>query len=150
MSTLTENGTQMIFVELSQTTSQESTVGALDSHVRTLASQGNNADLKETVQAYFLELQGFLETSKKKIDPTLYSLKMYGIFFRLIEGLTLPDFSLSWTRLGTMQNGKLLTQNTTVCHKIEKEYSLLDILEDEEDEKYFLLREQAEKIVFAK
>lgn len=60
------------------------------------------------------------------------------------------DFSLSWTKSGTMRSGKLSTQNTTVYHKTESECSLLDILEDEVDEKYFLSREQAEKIVFAK
>lgn len=150
MSILTENGIQMTFAELSQEKFQKPIAGALGSLVKTFQSQAKEKGLEEIGQDCSFELLHFLETSKKKIDPTLYSLKMYGIFFRLIEGSTLPDFSLSWPRLGTMQSGKLSTQSTTEYHKTESEYSLLDILEDEVDEKYFLSREQTEKIVFAK
>lgn len=57
------------------------------------------------------------------------------------------NFSLHWTKAGTMQNGKLSTLPIT-SHKTEKEYSLLDILEGEVPQKYFLSKEQTEKIVF--
>ena len=150
MSILMENGTQMMFEELSQAIYHEQNVGVSDFPVRTLASQENNTDLKEIAQVCFSELQTLLNSSKKKIDPTRYSLKMFAIYFLLIEDSTSQDFSLSWTRSGTMRSGKLSTRNTTVYHKTESECSLLDILEDEVDEKYFLSREQAEKIVFAK
>ena len=142
-----ENGTQMMFEELSQTIYHEQNVGVLDFPAKTSVSQDTNADLKEIAQAYFLELQTLLNSSKRKIDPTPFSLKMLRIYFLLIEDSTSQDFSLSWTRSGTMRNGKLLTQNITVCHKTESEYSLSDILEDDVDEKYFLSREQAEKIM---
>ena len=150
MSILTESVIQMTFAELSQEKFQKPIAGASASLVKTFQSQAKGKDLEEIGQDYFFELLHFLKTSKKKIDPTLYSLKMYAIFFRLIGDLTLPDFSLSWTKSGTMRSGKLSTRNTTVYHKTESECSLLDILEDEVDEKYFLSREQAEKIVFAK
>ena len=49
---------------------------------------------------------------------------------------------------GTMQNGKCSTLKTSECLKIEKGCSLSDILEDEVPQKYFLPKEQTEKIVF--
>lgn len=142
-----ENGTQMMFAELSQTIYQDQNVGALDFPARISALQDTNTDLKETAQACFLELQDFLNNSKKKIDPSIYSSKMYAILFQLIEDMILPDFSLRWPSAGTMQNGKFSTLNTTVYRKTANEYSLSDILEDGVDEKYFLSREQAEKIM---
>ena len=54
--------------------------------------------------------------------------------------------SLHWMNLGTMSSGKILTQNGS-HHKIGSAYTLSDILEDEVDAKYFLSREQAEKII---
>lgn len=68
MSILMENGTQMMFEELSQTTYQNQNVGALDFPARTSALQDTNTDLKEIAQAYFLELQTLLNSSKRKID----------------------------------------------------------------------------------
>ena len=57
------------------------------------------------------------------------------------------NFSLRWTKAGTMQNGRLSTLPIT-SHKTEKEFSLSDILEGEVPQKYFLSKEQTEKIVF--
>ena len=150
MSILMENGTQMMFEELSQTTYHEQNVGVLDSPARTLASQDTNTDLKEIAQAYFSELQTLLNSSKRKIDPTPFSLKMLRIYFLLIEDSTLQGFSLNWTKLGTMRSGKLSTRNTMASHKTAKECLLLDILEEQVDGKYFLSRKQAEKIVLSK
>lgn len=48
-----------------------------------------------------------------------------------------------------MQNGKLSTLQIT-SHKTERGYSLSDILEEVVDQKYFLSKQQMEKIVFAK
>lgn len=47
-----------------------------------------------------------------------------------------------------MQNGKCSTLRTSGFHKTEKGASLSDILEVEAPQKYFLSKEQAEKIVF--
>ena len=150
MNTLMGNGTQMMFAELLQPTCQKPNVGVLASHAKTSALPENNEGLKETAQACFLELQTFLNNSKKKIDPTIYSLKMYAILFQLIEDMILPDFSLSWPSAGTMQNGKLSILNITEYRKTASEYSLSDILETEVDPVYFLSKEQAQKIVLNK
>lgn len=47
-----------------------------------------------------------------------------------------------------MLNGKCSTPKIMECHKIGKGVSLSDILEEEVPQKYFLSKEQTEKIVF--
>lgn len=150
MSILTENGIQMTFAELSQEKFQKPIAGASDSLVKTSVLPESSEGLKATAQACFLELQTFLSNSKKKIDPTIYSLKMYAILFQLIEDMILPDFSLSWPSAGMMQNGKFSILNITEYRKTASEYSLSDILETEVEPVYFLSREQAQKIVLNK
>ena len=49
---------------------------------------------------------------------------------------------------GMMQNGTCSTPKISECHKTEKGASLSDILEEEAPQKYFLSKEQTEKIVF--
>lgn len=51
-------------------------------------------------------------------------------------------------RGGMMQNGKCSTPKISECHRTEKGVSLSDILEAEAPQKYFLSKEQTEKIVF--
>lgn len=69
-----------------------------------------------------------------------------------MEDGTLPRFSLAWMKLGMMQNGLCLTQKISQHQedrspKIENEYSLLDILEDNVPEKYFLSQNIINRIV---
>ena len=47
-----------------------------------------------------------------------------------------------------MQNGKCSTPKISECRRTEKGVSLSDILEAEAPQKYFLSKEQTEKIVF--
>ena len=47
-----------------------------------------------------------------------------------------------------MQNGKCSTPKISECRKTERGASLSDILEAEVQQKYFLSKEQTEKIVF--
>ncbi|EQE80199.1 putative dNA-cytosine methyltransferase [Clostridioides difficile 6057] len=123
--------------------------GVLDSHVKTLALQGTNLDSKEIVQVYFSQLQNLLENLKKKIDPSTYLLRTLKIYLVLIEDLTSPNFSLSWMKSATMQNGKISILKTSEFPKTETEYTLLDILEEEVQEKYFLSQERVEKLLLS-
>ena len=68
-------------------------------------------------------------------------------YLALMGERTSLSFSLRWTKSGTMQNGKLSIQPIS-SHRTEKEFSLSDILEGEVPQKYFLSKEQTEKIVF--
>ena len=123
-------------------------VGASDSLVRTFQSQESNLDFKETVRACFSELCTLSDSSKKKINPLTFSLRTLRICLVLMEDGISPDCSLKWSRGGMMQNGRCSTPKISECHKTEKGVSLSDILEAGVPQKYFLSKEQVEKIVF--
>ena len=142
-----ENGMHTILPSCERMTFRQQTVGASDSHARTSVLRENRQDLTETEADFFTQLLNFSKIRKKKIDPLIYSLKMLKIYYLSIEVSTSSPFSLSWTKSGTMQNGKFSTLPITF-RKTERGYSLSDILEEEVDEKYFLSKEQTEKIVF--
>ena len=143
-----ENGTQMTLEKFMPETSQTQTAGASDSPARTSVLQENKQDLKETVRACFSELCTFLDSSKKKRDPLGYSLRMLKICLVLMEDGISPGFSLKWTRGGTMRNGAFSIPSTSESHKTGNAVLLSDILEAEVPQKYFLSKEQTEKIVF--
>lgn len=142
-----ENGTQMTLEGFSPRTYRKQTAGVSDSPVRTSALPESSLALTEQEAAYFSELCALCKTSKKRIDPHTYSLKTLKTYLALMEERTSLSFSLRWTKSGTMQNGKLSILPIT-SHRTEKEFSLSDILEGEVPQKYFLSKEQTEKIVF--
>ena len=148
MNTETENGTQMTLEECVPMIFRKQTVGVSDSHAKTSQSRENNLDFKETVQACFSELCILSDSSKKKINPLTFSLRTLRICLVLMEDGISPDCSLKWSRWGMMQNGRCSTPKISECHKTEKGVSLSDILEGEVQQKYFLSKEQTEKIVF--
>ena len=85
----------------------------------------------------FYAVTNLLKTSKKRIDPSIYSLRTLKTYLVLTEDLTFSDFSLSWTKSGTMQNGMFSTQQKS-CLSTENEFTLSDILEEKVLDKYFL------------
>ena len=149
MNTEMENGMLPTLDECMQMTFPQQIVGVSDSHARTSASPEDKQDFSATVRACFSELCTFLDSSKKKRDPIPYSLRMLKICLVLMEDGISPDFSVAWTRVGTMRNGRFSTLKNSEYHRTEKGYSLSDILEDEVDEKYYLSQAQVNKILFA-
>ena len=143
------NGTQMTLEQLMPETSPRQIVGASDSHARTSVLPENRSDFTETVQACFSELCTFLDSKTKKRNPHTCSLRTLKICCLLMADGISPDFSLKWSRGGTMQNGMFSTVNTSECHKTGNGVLLSDILEVEVPQKYFLSKEQTERIVFA-
>ena len=143
-----ENGTQMTLEEYMPETFQKPTAGASDSLVRTYPLQENKSDFKETVQACFSELCTLSDSSKKKINPLTFSLRTLKICLVLMGDGISPDCSLKWSRGGMMQNGRCSTPKISECHRTGKDVLLSDILEVEAPQKYFLSKEQTEKIVF--
>ena len=121
--------------------------GVSDSHVKTSVLQGNKEGSEETEADFFTQLLNFSKIQKKKIDPQSYSLKMLKIYYLSIEDSTFSPFSLNWTKSGMMQSGRLSTL-PIMFRKTERGCLLSDILEDEVDEKYFLSKQQTEKIIF--
>ena len=143
-----ENGMQKMCEQSEQMRSPEQTAGALDSPAKTSALQESNSDLLGTAQACFSELCTWLDNSKKKKSPLTCSLRTLRICFLLMEDGISPDFSLSWTKTGTMQNSKFSTLNISEFPKTGNVVLLSDILEEEVDQKYFLSKEQTERIIF--
>lgn len=143
-----ENGTQMTLEECMPETFQKPTAGASDSLVRTYPLQENKSDFKETVQACFSELCTLSDSSKKKINPLTFSLRTLKICLVLMEDGISPDCSLKWIGQGMMQNGRCSTPKISEYRKTGKDVLLSDILEGEVPQKYFLSKEQTEKIVF--
>lgn len=148
MNTEMENGTQMTLEECVPMIFQEQIVGASDFHAKTSQLQENSLDFKGTVQACFSELCTLSDNSKKKINPFTFSLRTLRICLVLMEDGISPGCSLKWSRGGMMQNGRCSTPKISECHRTEKGASLSDILEGEVPQKYFLSKEQTEKIVF--
>lgn len=137
---------QMILQGFGQRICQEQNAGASDFHARTSALQENSRVSQDSVLACFLQLQALLEDRRKKINPLAYSLKTLKTYLVLTEGLILQGSSWSWMKSGTMQSGRFSTLPMSSL-KTEKEFSLLDILEDEVPEKYFLSEQTVKRLI---
>ena len=145
-----ENGIHQMCDLSRETLFPKQTAGASEHPVRTSLLQeeeqvltGTGAPLSERFFASWLK-------SQKKIAPNGLSTKMLKECLAAIKEQTLPQLSLKWENWGTISNGSCSTQKISEYHKTEKECILLDILETEVENKYFLSKEQTEKIVFSK
>lgn len=125
------------------------TVGAFERHARTSLSQENERDWTETDQALYAKFLDSWKNRKSKTDLNGLSMKMLRECFLATKDSTICQSYLKWTDSGTISNGRISTQNGSF-HKTGSAYTLLDILEDSAEQKYFLSREQMEKIVFNK
>ena len=143
-----ENGSQMTLDQWMPEASPQQIVGASDSLAKTLVLPENNLDLLETAQVSFSELCTWLDNSKKKKDPLTCSLRTLKICLVLMEDGISPGFSLKWTGAGTMRSGMFSTVNTSESHKTGNAVLLSDILEVEVPQKYFLSKEQTQRIIF--
>lgn len=130
----------------------EQTSGASDfrdnSRARTSALRANRRACKKVNEAdCFTKLCDCLPVLGKKIDPDGFSLKMLKIYLALETDLISRGCSLKWGGMGTLSSGSLSTQKTLEFLRTGKGCSLLDILETEVDEKYFLSPQQTERIL---
>lgn len=149
MNTEMANGIQMTLEMWMPDACPQQTVGRSEHHVRTSLSQGNEQDWTETDQALYAKFLDSWKNKKSKTDLNGLSMKMLRECFLATKDSTICQSSLKWTDLGMISNGRISTQNGSFL-KIGSAYTLSDILEDSVPEKYFLSREQTEKIVFAK
>lgn len=148
MNTETENGTALTFDRSGQAMFPELTAGVSEHLVRTSPSQENEQGLTETDQALSERCFVFLANLKKKTDPNGLSTRMLRECCRQIEGGTSFPSSWQWKNSGTISNGICSTASITEYPRTGRECILSDILEDVVPEKYFLSKEQMEKIVF--
>lgn len=106
-----------------------------------LGFQGNRSSLFFRV----MYLIGQLEEEDK---PTYLFIENVKNLLSVNGGWDFARLLIEMEQGGMMQNGKCSTLKTSECRKTEKGCSLSDILEDEVPQKYFLSKEQTEKIVF--
>ena len=132
------NPKQMTLEEYEPEIFRRQSVGVSAHPVRTSVLQGFEQDLTETEARWCERFSDSLKKRKKKIDPNGLSMRMLEGCCQAIEDGTLPRFSLSFTGGGMTSNGEYSTQSFSVSHRIGKECTLSDILEDTVDAKYFL------------
>ena len=145
-----ENGMQLTLDEYAPQIFREQTAGASDFLARTSVQQESKKDFRATVQVCFSELCILSDSSKKKENPLSFSSKTLEICLALMTDGTSPGCSLKWTKTGTMRSGKFSTPKISEHPKTERGCSLSDILEGDAPVKYFLSREQTEKIMLSK
>ena len=140
-------GTDKTYEQLNLGMFLEPTSGVSEHLAKTSALQETELDLEETEA---VSLDKYLDLSMKSLkncDPNGLSMRMLRACFLATEEETISQFSLKWTDLGTMSNGRISTQNGSF-HRTGSASILLDILEPTVDKKYFLSKDQMEKIVF--
>lgn len=143
-----ENGIQLMFDLSEVITSPKQTVGVSERLARTSPLQAKEPDSAETEVLLSEKCSESLKKSPKKIVPNGLSTKMLRECLAAIEGGTSEQYSLKWENWGMIQSGNCLTQKISEYRRTESECTLSDILEAEAESKYFLSKEQTEKIVF--
>ena len=110
------------------------------SPVRTFLSAAGIVDWPESEAASFLKWLGCSRARLPKADPNGLSLKMLEICSRSIRAGTLRPFSVHWPDSAIISSMDCSIQSSTAYRKTGSGYtlSLIDILEPEVDEKYFL------------
>ena len=139
---------QRILGRSMQKTFQTQSAGVSGHRAKILASLEEGQDLTETDQALYEKFLDSWKNKKSKTGLNGLSMKMLRECFLQTEDSTIYRSSLKWTDSGTIANGRISTQNG-MSRKTGSAYTLSDILEDTVDQKYFLSREQMEKIVFS-
>ena len=142
------NGTQMTLDQWMPEIFQRQTAGASEHLVRTSPLPESEPGLKETEVPSFERYFASLKKCGKKIDLNGCSMKMLRECYQATEDLTTLPFSLRWTGGGMILNGAYSTQSFSECHKTGSACLLSDILEVVVPQKYFLSKEQTERIVF--
>lgn len=142
------NGTQMTLEMFMPGMFRKQTVGASERPVSRSQSPENEQEWMEnpvSFEKYF----AYCKKSGKKIDLNGCSMKMLRECFQATEDLTTLPFSLKWTGGGMTSHGRYSTLNITEYRKTGSVCLLSDILEVVVPQKYFLSKEQTERIVFS-
>ena len=144
-----ESGIQMTLEMFMPTACPWLISGASERLARISPLPDTEQDSKE-IEALSLEKYlGFLTNTKKKvINPNGLSTRTLKECIAQTEDSIISQYSVKWTRGGMMRNGILTTRNTTECLRTENASILSDILEAEVQQRYFLSKEQTERIVF--
>jgi len=136
-----------IYEQLDLVTYLEQTCGVSDFLVKISRSPENNWDSKGGVPACSTKCAGCSKTKTKKINPDTCSSKMLRTYFQSTGDGISSICSIHWMKSATMQSGNFSILQTSEFLKTERGCSLSDILEENVPQKYFLSREQTERIL---
>ena len=151
MNTKMANGTQMTLEEWMPEIFQKPIAGASGFPVRTSLLPEKELDSTESDHLFSSKLCDCL-TKGKRMDlaaQDTFSLRTLKTCLVSTGGAISQKFSLHWMKEGSMRNGRCLTRKTLECRRTGSVCLLSDILEVEVPQKYFLSKEQTERIVFA-
>ena len=101
-------------------------------------SPESGKDLQMQEEPSFSRLPGFLKLK----DPSILSLKMFPVCFRMTRGGHFAPSSVRFRNWGTMSNGKCLTARISESPKQGNGCILSDILISDVPEKYYLNQKQ--------
>ena len=142
------NSTKKTYEQLTLGMFLEPTYGASERRVRTSQLPDNEKAWAEIDHPSLEKYLGLSGKSMKKTDPNGLSTRMLKGCFQVTEEKISSQFSLKWMNWGTMRNGVFSTAKTGEYRRAENECTLSDILEDTVPKKFFLSKEQMERIVF--
>ena len=123
--------------------------GQVDSLVKIFRAQASKEGLTESEADYFLKSLACSKAKLPKIDPSGLCLKMLKICSPLIRDSILRPFSIRWPHSAIVSSTDFSIQSYSAYLNIGSgsTLSLIDILEPEVDEKYFLSRQAVEKLL---
>jgi len=135
------------FPSSEQTTFLKQIYGLREVLVKMSLLQGDDPDYTVTEADCFFNSLTSSKGKRKRISPNGLSLKMLRDFFRAMPDGTSLNISVNWPKLGTIASGRFSTPKTTESLKTASECTLLDVLEAEADEKYYLSAQRAVEIL---
>ena len=107
-------------------------------------SPESGKDLQMQEEPSFSRLLGF---SKLK-DPSILSLKMFPVCYRMTKAGRFAPSSVRFLNWGTMSNGKCLTARISESPSQGSGCILSDILMEDVPEKYYLSQKQMEQLLY--
>jgi hypothetical protein len=119
--------------------------GLREALVKMSLLQGDEPDYTVTEADSFFNSLTSSKAKRKRINPNGLSLRMLRDFFQAMEDGTSLSISVNWPKQGMIASGRFSTAKTTESLKTGSECTLLDILEAEADEKYYLSAQRAWK-----
>ena len=140
------NQTDEISEQFTLMTSPTPTYSSEDFHARLLALLESEQDLGQRIHAVL----SFLKSAASYLvsESHVYSLRMLKDSLVTMGGEPLELSSQVWMNWGMTSNGNVLTAKILESRKVERGYSLLDILEANPDPKYFLSEDAIQRMVF--
>ena len=112
-----------------------------------ISLSGKRSGLEGERSGLFFTVVGLLKSTDTENKPGILIIENVKHLLSSKRGGFFPPFSLTYGKQGMMLNGSVSTQKISECHSTENECTLLDILEESVDEKYFLSADQTERLL---